>query len=314
MKRLIAFLCIIMNCNPEAETQSVYELFEKAITTNNQHKLIEILNTEGFDIDEARRFGNVDFFQNVKDEQIIIDLIEYNYFDELNINEKNGLLLHMADKGFLRVIQHFLPGMDLNTILDDGGLSLLHRGGIQGNVELGRLLIEYGIDVSLKDEYGTEAISYYAGMTNDLSFIELLVNEGANIESEVRGGNTSLFMSLLARDVQMSKYFLSKGARSNIVNDFGQVPIVLAASLGDIELIEYFLSTGVDINTTAGEGNTPLHTAVQSKDKDMVSYLLENGADPKIRTTDGYTALDYAEFSGSTAIVEIIEASLKENK
>ncbi|MDQ1004620.1 ankyrin repeat protein [Neobacillus niacini] len=53
-------------------------------------------------------------------------------------------------------------------------------------------------------------------------------------------------------------------------------------------------------------GYTPLMGAVFMENKEMVQLLLEAGADPNFENEEGMSAITYAEDSGYTELVELM--------
>jgi len=62
-------------------------------------------------------------------------------------------------------------------------------------------------------------------------------------------GETPLFYSISHKNFEMTKFFISKGAKTDHRSKKrGWHPIYVAATLGTIECLEYLVDLGCDVN------------------------------------------------------------------
>ncbi|WP_204356501.1 ankyrin repeat domain-containing protein [Arcticibacterium luteifluviistationis] len=92
-------------------------------------------------------------------------------------------------------------------------------------------------------------------------------------------------------------------------NDRGFPPLVLATYSEQLEISEYFLEKGADINALDGAGNTALMGVCFKGYLDIVEMLLSKNAEVNIQNTHGATALIYASTFGQTAIAKLLLAA-----
>jgi ankyrin repeat protein len=152
-------------------------------------------------------------------------------------------------------------------------------------------------------------------------------NSGRFIEEFLNTGCTPLLRATIARDVEVVRALLDKGASPNI-SGMGLTPFLIAAGMGtggrgtglaastsaggppNQEIMELLLEHGADVNAqvtgtqtyslrisrapSATEGMTALHVAAQAGRADEVKYLLEKGARTDLADSNGRKPIDLA--------------------
>ncbi len=142
---------------------------------------------------------------------------------------------------------------------EDDGRTPLHEAAAYNTVDVVRLLVEQGLDVTAQDANGDTALHFAAGCNPDPGVVILLLERGADVNTKNKQGETPLH----------------KAAESN------DEPRVMKA----------LLEPGADVNAKNEQGETPLHKAAESNDEPrVVRVLLEGGADRDARTNKGHTA------------------------
>lgn len=156
-------------------------------TKNGNEGIVRLLLDHKVDV-EARNLKNMTALHLAASkgyQQILWAILESG----ANVNSKtNGdwTPLHLAiAKGYKVLAQLRLPqGASVKTA---NGETTLHKVAETGYIEVARLLLEYGADLTAKTSEGWTAIhlAAYYGMTG---IIELLLEKRANIEEETEGG------------------------------------------------------------------------------------------------------------------------------
>jgi len=247
-------------------------------------------------------------------------------------NEENGY--EMAEFLLAR-------GADPNILGSDGPL---HIAAVREHTRTMRLLLDHGADPTL-DCHGwdplSNAIKYkspkavtmlleanipdtvsrtlwlnsnlrYASRAGDREAILQILNAGADINAvELEGtpkGATPLLLAVLHGHVKAAQLLIRRGARQDIPDEEGRLPLPTAAELGYDGVVRDLLRAGGDPNLKSGSNeDTPLLLAVGKEHEKVVKVLLDNGADRTLENKFGDIALDVAEEKGHKKIAELLE-------
>ncbi|MES2603733.1 MAG: ankyrin repeat domain-containing protein [Pseudomonadota bacterium] len=228
-------------------------------------------------------------------------------------------LIYAARSGAIEAARVLLDaGADVNQTTRYGWSALL-AATQNRNYQMGKFLIEHGADVNLANKGGwtplylatdnrnLEGGDYptRAADMNDLEFITLLLDKGAN-------PNAQMTESSETRTVFTNQW----------LNEDGATAFLRASQSGDIELMKLLLAHGADpkINTKLGvtplaaaagigwvEGITSEHSI--EKTVEAVKLLLELGIDPNFQADTGRVALHGAAHKGATEVVKVLVAA-----
>jgi len=204
----------------------------------------------------------------------------------------------------------------LRTLLDEHPELVRQRGtngnelfGMAGNLDLARLLLECGADVSRGNDYGWTKL-HQAGYGNDRALAELLLAAGARIDLFARGdGGTPLVVALF-------------WGHREVVDLLGLEPrnLRVAAGLGLVDLVDELGGTpaaGAHRGFYRPHGGFPawqpsddpqeildeaLVWAAKSDRVEAIERLVELGADPDADPYRG-TPLTWAACNGRVAAI-----------
>ena len=140
-------------------------------------------------------------------------------------------------------------GADSNSV-DKDGLTPLHSATKLSFLRAAELLLEYGADPNFSDSTGTDSPLAMAVNENKFDFVQIYLNHGGKVDSEMSDGNTFLVKAI------------TQSASATI--------------------IESMLRHGAYPDTKNGEGVTPLFAAIQARRPDLIALLLESGANPNL--------------------------------
>ncbi|KAI4878835.1 hypothetical protein NFI96_033548 [Prochilodus magdalenae] len=126
--------------------------------------------------------------------------------------------------------------------------------------------------------------------------VKLLLKMGASINTQDACGRTSLSLATYLGWLEGCVCLLRNGAKQNIPDKNGRLPLHAATAEVDLRLMAVLLqqSTLCEINHQDNEGMTALHWASFHNRPEHVQALLQKGADPTLVDKDFKTALHWA--------------------
>ncbi|KAL2779695.1 ankyrin repeat domain-containing protein 55 [Daubentonia madagascariensis] len=138
--------------------------------------------------------------------------------------------------------------------------------------------------------------------------VKLLLKMGANINMQDAYGRTSLCLATYLGWLEGCVSLLRNGAKHNIPDKNGRLPLHAATAEPDMRLLTVLLqqSNLGEINHQDNEGMTPLHWAAFHNQPQHTQMLLKKGADPTLVDKDFKTALHWAVQSGNRILCSII--------
>lgn len=133
---------------------------------------------------------------------------------------------------------------------------------------------------------------------------------------DVTTGQSALHLVVARRDLTWLEYLISEGADVNARDNRGVTPLVLAVDSNFTPGAAYLLAKGARVNDSNDAGETPLITAVHNRNLELVKLLLQAGADPDRADNSGRSARDYATLDGSKgqAVLDVIDTNSKIKK
>lgn len=147
----------------------------------------------------------------------------------------------------------------------------------KGHLQMTKLLLEEGADVTHRDHRGRGAL-LYAATGGSESVVRLLLERGAEPDSEDSEHRTPLCYAAEAGSLEVTSLLLCHGANINHTDKTNATPLLLAARAGSEDMISLLVAKGAHVNVKSQEGDTPLSLAVQRQLVDSVRLLLQAGA------------------------------------
>jgi len=161
----------------------------------------------------------------------------------------------------------------------------LHQAVAAGKIELVKILLQAGADVSAADRQ--EETILYSAVEQDPAILTLLLDAGANPNQPAILNDTPLFNACDRNAIPQARLLIARGADVNAQNDFSQTPLHAAASAWHLSILDLLLESGAQIDARDWLGDTPLHCAVKNvlSAEDVptcmltIDHLLAAGAD-----------------------------------
>ena len=173
-------------------------------------------------------------------------------------------------------------------------------------------LIEKGADVNSRN--GLEfAPIYIAAASHQSNVMKVLLEAGANLESESPYGTTLTFAAMTG-NAEGARILLDKGANPNHARVDGATVLMMGAQAGNPEFIAEMLKRKADVNAASYNGATALAYAARMGHVEVGRMLLAGGAKPDQADLEKQTPLMLAAKAGHTEFVKLlIEKGAKVN-
>ncbi len=235
-----------------------------------------------------------------------IDLPEKNGYSPLAalvLNEQDDMVAFLLERGAN-------PFWEKNDKLCPLAVLSLRRKN-----DLFRLALQQGWDVSTPLKKGDNILKHVA-QNADASFVEAVLDVGANIDLQDGEGFTALNSAISVAYWENVLLLLKRGANPNIPTQAGFFPLHAAVLVGRADIVEELLKAGANPNLVQGDKySTVLFMAVTYRNADMVRLLLQHGADANAVSWGVKHALTQAVLQDDVAIVRsLLESGANPNE
>lgn len=194
--------------------------------------------------------------------------------------------------------------------------SFLHISAEEEQIEISKILLNYGLDINQKDKTGKTPFSIVCSKQNEELF-DLFFDHKPELNTQDNHGNTPLHNAIFNKNIlgkllnrnpnpylknsfglpvlhsasdnlDTLEFLLKKDVHPNSMNNYEQTLLHTASIDENMQLSDKLLEYGAEINFRDKYGKTPLF---YSKNDNMLKYWLEKGANPNITDKEGKTAL-----------------------
>ncbi|XP_063417526.1 uncharacterized protein LOC134700086 [Mytilus trossulus] len=131
-----------------------------------------------------------------------------------------------------------------------------------------------------------------AASTGNTEMVQLLIDNGIEINFQNKDGSTILFDATLKGKTDIVHWLIDKGIDINVMDTDGSTALHIAASKGNTEIVQLLIDNGIEINAQNKDGNTALHLAVERQSDVMTTLLLNRGCNPNIQNIYEQTPMD----------------------
>ncbi|KFY47167.1 hypothetical protein V495_02075 [Pseudogymnoascus sp. VKM F-4514 (FW-929)] len=188
------------------------------------------------------------------------------------------------------------------------GTTLLHRVARQSHLEIAKLLVSCGSQVSAKTKTGATVLDW-AVMGGSVSMVRFILQSGAEIATTNTIGVSALHLAAVHAPPEVLRMLISAGYDVNLgtLNN-GYTPLYEAVRSGRLEAMQVLLAEGADVNVELSNGETLLHVAAAAwkASVDVVRLLVEKGADTAAQDSRGMAPLDLAVSSGNGDVERLL--------
>ena len=179
-----------------------------------------------------------------------------------------------------------------NTLINQShNFPITHNiGGVKFELKNPQLL-HVAVFADDKDEHSDER----------RNIIDLLIENGSDINGKDGGGNTPLHLACCMRNVSIVKQLLKKGAKADEINNLGYTSLHYATMFERLDLLNELINHGADVNVKTRDKSNALHIAASSRSNEEVAKkLIDLGIDLNEKNDDNKSFLDIAKSTDHT--------------
>lgn len=163
---------------------------------------------------------------------------------------------------------------------DENGDTVLMHAAVNQNPNLVAYLLENGANVNIVNRIGLTPIMI--GACSNYTITKMLINKGANLDNFDNSQTFSpIFNSIVFPDLtDIFELLVENGANVNSKDTYGNTPLFYSIQKKRIKIFLILLThPEIDINTEDEDDNTPLHYAIRQQNYEMTISLLRHGSD-----------------------------------
>eukprot|EP00644_Phytophthora_capsici_P008386 jgi/Phyca11/114670/e_gw1.26.136.1 len=205
--------------------------------------------------------------------------------------------------------------------MNKAGLPPLHRACKMNHMQLVKLLLKLGADLTTKDimqKYATfskpdevsgQSCLHTAIIKNFRQVAISLIHSGqVQVNAATRdGGWTPLHLAVITEEVEVIKELLSTGAMLDAVDADGQTPLLQACLGGQLQLVRLLLNAGANPSHQNKQAHSPLHyLSAFCRDRQLLRDIIANGADVNAKSMKLNTPMHFAAMNGNEVATQVL--------
>lgn len=235
--------------------------------------------------------------------------------EELLSKWPNTCLLVSTWLGQMELVKLLLEKGAEVSFRDNDGRTSLHLAACIGSEKIVQELLRFGADPSEWDFHRTCTSLHCAAASGDVETVKILLEAGADVNAGIMG-RSPLHYAVLSNNSNCVETLLKAGASPNNPQVYTETPLHVAASLGSATCVNLLLSFGADVRVQMGAArSTPLHLSAEEGSAECTKLLLDHQAAHDAKNSKGQTPLHLAALAQSAETMEILisrEANVNE--
>lgn len=244
-------------------------------------------------------YGDIHELTMETDSEMIDWLCESGeYFDWNETDRYTNILYWATTRHEYDIVERILRrGLSPNVTTSEG-ITPMHNAAETGNLEIFRLLEQYGGDINIPEIPELKGSSWWLCPDPEEAF-----------RDEIRSndfGETPLHTASDNNQVEIIGYLLKKGIDIESMDMMNRTPLFFACRSGSEDAVEMLLANGASVHARDRQDRTPLYEAAKRSNARIVELLLKNGADPLLTTKERCTAFHASVNHGSWQVLQML--------
>jgi len=194
---------------------------------------------------------------------------------------------------------------DMYKVKNESGLLSLHFATMRNHPAVVGVLLDYGIDVNVKDGKNKTAL-VYAIENNNREIIDLLLKANAKFPEEQELQNLCLHSAVLYNLQDIAEKLIENGASLSGIDNFRRSLLHNAVIGNNIKLIDLLLAEKLNVNKVDIFKRTPLHYSAELNQLDITKSLVQNDAEINSIDNTNRTPLNIAQGLGHVQIADYL--------
>ncbi|MDY8138409.1 ankyrin repeat domain-containing protein [Aquimarina sp. 2201CG5-10] len=171
--------------------------------------------------------------------------------------------------------------------------------------------ITEGNDPTELNKFAFDAVSYALIEKTDNETIKfLLTKKGNGVNKKTHDGRTYIFWAAYRDNLEIMKYLIDKGAKTDVIDSHGYSLLNFAAVTGqqNTKLYDFCIANGANpLTETNNDGaNALLLVAPFLQDDTLINYFVDKGIDLNSIDDIGNGIFNYAAKKGSKKVLELL--------
>jgi ankyrin repeat protein len=192
----------------------------------------------------------------------------------------NTPLYYAALCGFTNLVEQLIIKYPQHVTATDGYYMTPAVAALAGRYfELAEVLHRRGSSVDPRGSYGNTPL-HSAAFCRDLEMVRVLLNYNVDINAQSIFGRTPLSFASCGRrdDPRVARLLIERGANPNSQDSGGFTPLHDALENGMIEVARVLIEHDASVEVENDEGRTPLDMASEEEREEIIKILLERRA------------------------------------
>ncbi|XP_062619034.1 putative ankyrin repeat protein RF_0381 [Saccostrea cucullata] len=274
-------------------------------------EVLKLLAQKGADMTNKNKDGSHIFHiacANSKSE--MCQYIIQNYPDMLDQINDNGwnVTLFAAKEGNVEILELLEQnGVDL-TYKNENGSNILHIACMQSKFEMCQYIIQHYPDMLHQVDYNGWNVALYAAQGGNVEVLQHLAQKGVDMTYKNKDSCNILHIACANSKSEMCQYIIKHYPDMlDQINDDGLNVALYAAKGGNVEILELLKQKHVDMTYKNKDGCNILHIACANSKLEMCQHIIEHYPDILNQVNDdGWNAALHAIQGGNVEILELL--------